>query len=92
MGLRDRLTPRQVSLFKLAVWTTLFVWIVFFSAFSIVVAGVLAGLAPQVFGVSIWGQVMSWVLPVWYIFTTFLIIVIIARYANAKLRSEGMKE
>lgn len=88
MGIRNRLTPRQVSLFKLAVWTMLFVWMIFFAAFSIVIAGVLAGLTPQVFGPGIWGQVMTWVLPVWYVFTSFLIVIIIARYANRKLKKE----
>lgn len=86
MGLRDRLTSRQVSLFKLVVWATLFVWMVFFAAFSVVIAGVLAGLSPQVFGPGVWGQVMTWVLPIWYVFTCFLIVILIARYANRKLK------
>jgi len=84
-GLRNGLSPREVVLFRLAIWTCLVVWMVLFFAFSIVMAGYFAGLGPDLFGEGFGGQVMTWVLPVWTVFTSMLIIVFMARFANKKL-------
>lgn len=85
-GLRVRLSPKQEAYFKIAVWTCLMVWMLFFFVFSVATAQYFASLAPTLFGPHTWGLIMTWILPIWVVFTALLIIVLIARYANRKLR------
>jgi len=61
---------------------------VFFFAFSLTMAQRAAGWGPTWFGLNLWGQVMSWVLPIWIVFTCSLIIIAVARYASKRLKSE----
>ncbi len=85
--LRDKLSEKDKALFKLALWTMLIVWMVFFLSYSIVMARIFAIRSPFLFGVGTWGQVMTWVLPVLVVFTSLLTVIIIARYAAKKLSS-----
>jgi len=83
--IRSRLTLKEIGLLKLAVWVCLVVWMVFFLVNSLILAH-MAGAAVVLWYPGIWGQiVMKWVLPVWIIFTSLLIITGIARWARKKL-------
>ena len=81
---RSKLTPKEVGLFKLAIWVCLVVWMVFFLVNTLIVAH-LAGATAVIWFPGIWGSVMKWVLPVWIIFTCLLIITGIARWSRRKL-------
>ena len=83
-----KLPTKQNPLFKLAVWSCLVVWMVFFFAFSLTMAQRAAGWGPSWFGLNTWGQVMTWTLPIWIVFTCLLIVIAVARYAGKKLKSE----
>lgn len=90
-SLRTKLTPKQVVYFKLAVWSCLLVWMLFFLAYSVIFAWKVAYSLP----LSLWGenwpsvfsaQVVHWTLPIWIVFTAMLIIYFAARFANRRLR------
>ena len=84
-SLRDKLSPKEVGLFKLAVWTCLVTWLVFFLINSLIVAHI-ARESAVIWYPGVWGHViMKWALPVWIVFTCLLIIVGIARYSKRKL-------
>lgn len=83
--LRDRLSERDKTLFKLVLWSMLVVWMVFFFTYSMVIAKIFATIAPGIYGVGLWGQIMTWVGPVWVIFTSLLIIIGMAKYATKRL-------
>ena len=87
--LRDRLSPRGVAIIKLALWSGLAVWMIFFFAFGVTAAQRFAAFGPEVFGTSLWGQILTWVTPIWVVFTALLVVVYVARFANKKL---GKKE
>ena len=89
-GLRDRLTPKQVALFKLVVWVVLLVWMVFFLAQSIITAQTLARWAPQMFPQTIYFQTLARMIPYWYVFTIGLVEFIVARWAFRKLKGKDL--
>jgi len=80
--------PRAVALIKLTLWAGLVTWMVFTLALGITMAKLAAVAFPQFVGVGIWGQAMVWVVPIWVIFTTFMLIWAIARFANKKLKGK----
>jgi len=90
--LRGRLSERDKALFRLVLWAMLVVWMVFFLTYSIVIAKIFATIAPHAYGVSVWGQIMSWIGPVWVVFTALLIIVIMGKYAARKLSPKEKEE
>jgi hypothetical protein len=79
--------PRDVALIKLVLWAGLVTWIIFTLATGIVIARLAAVLLPRVVGTA-WGQILTWVVPIWIIFTTFMLIWAVVRFANRKLRKE----
>lgn len=87
--LRDRLSPRDAAIIKLALWAGLLTWMVFFFAMGVAAAQRFATMGPEIFGTSLWGQILTWVTPIWIVFTILLVIIYIARFANRKL---GKKE
>lgn len=87
--LRDRLSPRDVTIIKLALWAGLVTWMVFTLVLGIVIANQAAVQLPLVVGTSAWGQILTWVTPIWIVFTTLMLIWAVARFANKKL---GKKE
>jgi len=89
--LRDRLTPKQVALFKLVVWVVLLVWMVFFLTQSIITAQTLARWAPQMFPQTAYYQALARLIPYWYVFTIGLVEFIIARWAFKKLKGKNNK-
>ena len=89
-GLRNKLTPKQVALFKLVVWTVLLVWMVFFLAQSIITAQILARWVPQAFPQTPYYQALARMIPYWYVFTIGLVEFIIARWAFRKLKGKDL--
>ncbi len=87
MGIKDRLSDKDKTLFKLVVWACLIVWMVFFFSLSLVKAKTIGVWWALQFGNSQWGQVMAFIVPVWVVFTTLLFILFVARYARKKLGS-----
>lgn len=85
-GLRKRLSARDIAYFKLALWSCLIVWMLFFLAFSIVYARISVGVLLSIYGADTWGQALAWICPIGIVFTALLIIVLMARYAWRKLR------
>lgn len=86
-NLRAKLSPKQVVYFKLATWTMLLTWMLFFFIFSIIMAQRAAYIVPaEIWGSETWASALHWILPIWIVFTSMLIIYFTARYANKKLR------
>jgi len=83
-GIREKLSPKDITLFKLSIWTCLIVWMVFFLVNSLILSN-MAGIAAVHWYPGVWGHIMRWVLPIWIVFTTLLIITLVARYARRKL-------
>ena len=82
--IRSRLSPKDITLLKLATWTCLIVWMVFFFVNSLILSNV-AGLMAVNWYPGIIGQIMRWILPIWIVFTSLLIITLIARWTRRKL-------
>ncbi len=78
--------PKAVTVVRVCVWAGLITWMVFALVYSVTAAQRLGHLAPQIFGTSTYGQVLSFVAPAWIIFTTLLLCWAIARWVNKKFR------
>ena len=89
-GLRNKLTPKQVALFKLVVWVVLLVWMVFFLTQSILTAQILGKWVPGVFPQTVYYQTLARMIPYWYVFTIGLVEFIIARWAFKKLKGKDL--
>ena len=89
MSIRDKLSPRDVKLLKLAVWTCLVVWMVFFTVISLSTSFNARWNAESWYPVEVWGNfmgpIMRWVIPIWIVFTNLLIVILIARLVKRKL-------
>jgi len=83
--------PRSVALIKIALWSGLMTWAVFTLATGIVVARAAAILLPQWIGISLTSQIWTWVVPIWIVFTTLMLIWAVINFANKRLR-RGMVE
>lgn len=77
--------PKSITVIKLTVWSGLVVWMLFLFAYAIVGAQRLGRAGPELFGTGTLGQVLTWVAPIWVVFTTLLLIVYIARFASRRL-------
>lgn len=77
--------PKAVTIIKLTCWAGILTWMVFFFAYAVIAAQRLGAAGPFLFGTSFWGQVLTWVTPIWVIFTSLLCIVYIARFVNKKI-------
>jgi len=84
--------PRAVNLIKLTLWAGLFTWMVFTLTLGISMARLAAVLLPQYIGTSASTQVWCWVVPIWIIFTTLMLIWAVARFAARKLRPKKEPE
>ena len=90
--LKDKMGPRGKVIVKLALWSGLLVWMVFFFAFGVVMAGTLSSYGPSIyqgFGSKLFANVLHWVAPIWVVFTSLMICVLVARFAAKRLRSKG---
>lgn len=84
--------PRAVTLIKLTLWAGLVTWMVFTLATGIAMARLAAVSLPQLIGTSTYGQIWTWVVPIWIIFTTLMLIWAVARYAVKKLKPKKVEE
>lgn len=84
--------PRAVSLIKLTLWAGLFTWMVFTLATGIVMARLASLSLPPIVGTDLSGQILIWVIPIWIVFTTFMLIWAVVRFANRKLRVKREEE
>ena len=88
---RPKLSRKDLTLMKLVIWVCFLVWMVFFMIQSVIVADILSKLTLDVFSGSSWGNLMNWVLPIWYIFTCSIIVILIARWVRRKfINKEGI--
>lgn len=78
--------PRAVNLIKLTLWAGLFTWMVFTVVTGIAMARLAAVKLPQLIGIGVYGQVWTWIVPIWVIFTTLMLVWAIARFAIKRLR------
>ena len=72
--------PRAVSLIKLTLWAGLVTWMVFTLALGVSMARLAAIVLPR------YGEIWTWIVPIWIIFTTLMLIWAVARFAIRKLR------
>jgi len=84
--------PRAVNLIKLTLWAGLVTWMVFTTALGISFARLAAIKLPQLIGAGTYGQIWTWVVPIWIIFTTLMLIWAVARYAVRRLRPVKKEE
>jgi uncharacterized protein (DUF983 family) len=71
---------------KLALWSGLLVWMIFFFAYGVVLAPRLAD--PNIYsglGSRLFAEALSWVAPIWVVFTTLLVVVVMARFVAKKI-------
>ena len=84
--------PKSVALIKLVLWAALVTWMVFTLAFGIVMAKLASVSLPNVIGTGTWAQVWTWIIPIWVIFTTLVLIWGVARFTNRRLRKKEKEE
>jgi len=84
--------PKSVALIKLVLWAALVTWMVFTLAFGIVMAKLASVSLPSVIGTGTWAQVWTWIIPIWVIFTTLVLIWAVARFTNRRLRKKEKEE
>ncbi len=80
-----KLDKRGLTILRLCLWSGLLVWMIFFLAYGIIAAKRLSIWGPTIFGLSFWGQALTWVTPIWVVFTVLLVLVNIAKFTNKKL-------
>lgn len=77
---------KAVALIRLTLWSGLLTWMVCTLAFSIVGAQVAAIEIPNLVGTDLWGRTLTWVVPIWIVFTTLMLIWAVIRFATPRLR------
>ncbi|KKL62529.1 hypothetical protein LCGC14_2184270 [marine sediment metagenome] len=81
--------PRSRAIIKVTLWSALLTWMVFLLVYAIVGAQRARLVSVELFGTSTWGQILAWVLPVWIVFTTLMLIWAVARFANKRLKKKN---
>ena len=84
--------PRAVNLIKLTLWAGLVTWMVFNTTAGIVFARQAAIILPRYVGTGTYGQVVTWVVPIWIIFTALMLDWAVARFAVRRLRPKKQEE
>jgi len=77
--------PKSVVIIKITLWAGLLTWMVFTLASSLFMARI-AGIEIPKLIEGTRGVVLSWVVPIWIIFTILMLIWAVARFANKRLR------
>ena len=81
--------PRAVALIKICLWAGLATWMVFTFAGSMAVARWAAvglpGWLTTLGSSPIWIKILTWVIPIWIVFTILMLIWAVARFAVRKL-------
>jgi hypothetical protein len=71
---------------KLALWSGLLVWMIFYIAYGVVLGSILAD--PNFCSGSesnLFAKVLCQVAPIWVVFTTLLVVVVVANFATKKI-------
>lgn len=90
-----KLSKKSVTVIKLALWSAIWVWMIFFFAFGVIAAQWLASYGPGIysgFGNEVFAGILHWVAPIWVVFTALLVCVAVARFANKRLRKKEPEE
>lgn len=81
--------PKGVAVIKVTLWAGLLTWMVFLLVYALVGAQRLKLAGPELFGEGVWGQILTWVTPIWVVFTTLMLLWAVARFANRRLRKRN---
>jgi type VI protein secretion system component VasK len=82
---KEGLSPKSIAVVKLAVWSALLVWMAMILVFAIVGAMVLTDRSKDVWDGAA-GNIMSWFLPIWFIYTILFVILLVIRWSSRKLK------
>ena len=89
-GLKGRMGPKGIRVVTLSIWAGLIVWMLLYLAWAVSTAQFL-GAQVYTFAVPYFGDTFAtglrWLVPIWFIFTVLLTIILAARWANKKIRS-----
>ena len=89
--IKQKMGSKGQALVRLCLWAGLVVWIIFYLAFGVAVARWI-GPAVATFLQEYWSplfvDIMRWLVPIWFIFTVLLTIVLISRWVNKKMRGD----
>jgi len=77
---------RAIAIIKITCWAGLVTWMIFTLATSVVLARGAPVYILQLLGDTLNARILSWVIPVWIIFTTLMLIWAVVRFANNRLR------
>lgn len=81
--------PRARALIKLGLWAGMLTWMVFTVALGMVLALSIQTLYPATFGQTAWQHFLgAWVIPVWIIYTSLMLVWVVARFVTKTLRSK----
>lgn len=81
--------PKSIALIKLGLWSGIVVWMAFFLTFSILVAYQLGN--ADIYGSGIRGDILSWVTPIWVVFTALLTVAYMMRFVSGRLGGSSGK-
>ena len=87
--IKEKLGTKGQALVRLCLWAGLIVWMIFYLAFGITIA---RWLGPQIvilmgdFWSPTYVAIMGWLVPIWFIFTILLTIILVSKWANKKIR------
>lgn len=87
-----KLNKRGAAVVRLALWAGTLTWIVMFLGLGVTMAQRFATIAPDWFGTGTWGQTLTWIAPIWVVFTSLLVCVYVARFVSKKLQPKEEEE
>jgi len=77
--------PKAIVLIKLVCWAGVLTWMAFMLVAGLAMARLAAVTLPSFVGNLPAGGIWVWVVPIWIVFTTLLLVLAVARYVNKKL-------
>ena len=84
--------PKAIALIKLVCWAGILTWMAFTLTAGLVMARLAAVTLPPFLESNPIGGILSWVIPIWIIFTSLLLVLAVARYVNKKLGKKKEEE
>jgi len=80
-----KLRNKDLTYAKLTIWVASLTWMVMFLAFTLVMSWKAGTALSEIFSGAT-GVFFSWLVPVWMVFTCFLVIIYMCRFIGRKLR------
>ena len=80
--------PKAIALIKLTLWSGLVTWMLFTIAAGIALARLSSVLLPQYLGTGLGGTIWTWVVGIWIIFVSLMLVWAVIRFANKFLRKK----